>query len=245
MGRRSAILLRRREWTVNKENWPKTVQHNVTHQPRGRVPHKPTTHASKQQETTLNNNLSQSRHSDIQTSVTHTPVLRPRPCEADDLVTQATKVDSNEAKKKSGAAAPTSTPAPGPCTRLADEVDAERHGPKRADETPDLQRRRPQGPLRPRSKLGFSPEEPEAQTTRKVKGLLNDASMEWRCILGCHHRGNDRSRCKTFTRSSPNPKLSPPIRQTRRSRANPATRRHPPPPPLRETAPQHLTPRCR
>jgi hypothetical protein len=33
-----AILLRRREWTVNKGNWPKTIQHNATHRPRGRVP---------------------------------------------------------------------------------------------------------------------------------------------------------------------------------------------------------------
>jgi hypothetical protein len=100
MGRSSAILLRRREWTVNKENWSKTVQHNATHRPRGRVPHKPTTQAPKQQETTLNNNLSRSRRSDIQTSATHTPVPRPRPCEADDLATHATKVDTNEAKKK-------------------------------------------------------------------------------------------------------------------------------------------------
>jgi hypothetical protein len=145
MCKSSAISLRRREWTVNKGNWPKSVQHNATHRLRGRVPHKPTTHVPKQQETTLNNNLSRSRRSDIQTSATHTPVPRPRPCEADDLVTQATKVDTNEAKKKSRAAAPTSTPAPGPRTRLADEVDAERHGLKRADETPDLQRRRPQG----------------------------------------------------------------------------------------------------
>jgi hypothetical protein len=74
----------------------------------------------------------------------HTPVPRPRPCEAGDLATQVTKVDTNEAKKKFRAAAPTSTPAPGPRTRLADEVDAERHGPKRADKTPDLQRQRPQ-----------------------------------------------------------------------------------------------------
>jgi hypothetical protein len=116
MGRSSAISLKRREWKVNKGIWPKTVQHNTTHRPRGRVPHKPITQAPKQQETMLNNNLSRSRRSDIQTSATHTPVPRPRPCEADDLVTKAIKVDTNEAKKKSGAAAPTSTPAPGPRT---------------------------------------------------------------------------------------------------------------------------------
>jgi hypothetical protein len=53
--------------------------------------------------------------------------------------------------------------------------------------------------------------------------------------------GNNRSRCKAFTRSSPNPEPSRPIHQTRRSRVSPATRRHPPP---RETAAQHPTPRC-
>jgi hypothetical protein len=53
--------------------------------------------------------------------------------------------------------------------------------------------------------------------------------------------GNNRSRCKAFTRSSPNPKPSRPIHQTCRSRVSPATRRHPPP---RETAAQHPTPRC-
>jgi hypothetical protein len=42
--------------------------------------------------------------------------------------------------------------------------------------------------------------------------------------------GNSRSRCKAFTRSSPNPKPSRPIHQTRRSRVSPATHRHPPPP---------------
>jgi hypothetical protein len=37
-------------------------------------------------------------------------------------------------------------------------------------------------------KLGFSPGEPKAQMMREVKGLLNDASMDWMCVLGHHHR---------------------------------------------------------
>jgi hypothetical protein len=141
MGRSSAISLRRREWTVNKGNWPKTVQHDATHRPRGRVPHKPTTHAPKQQEMMLNNNLSRSRRSDIQTSATHTHRSQDR-VPARPMTLSPKRPKSTPTKRRKSPEPPLRPPHR---TRLADEVDAERHGLKRADETPDLQRRRPQG----------------------------------------------------------------------------------------------------
>jgi hypothetical protein len=101
----------------------------------------------------------------------------------------------------------------------------------------------PPTPAPSRLKLGISPGEFEALTTREVKGLLTDASMEWRCILGRHHHRHRPTSVQGFPRSSPNPTLWQPVCQTGISHACSATCRCPQPPP-QATAPQQLTLRC-
>jgi hypothetical protein len=118
--------------------------------------------------------------SGLQTSATPTMVQRPSPYEADDPANLVTKAHTQD-EDNYGAAIPTSTQANDErqSTRLPSRC------PQRGNDDDVADARSDQG-----RSLGFhlKSQRQDAQMTREVNGLLKDISMEWRCVLGCHHR---------------------------------------------------------
>jgi hypothetical protein len=143
--RSSAYSLRRRECPVNKGNWPKTdttrhtgpeaASHTSRRLLRPSIKRRHSTRRQPLPEPPL-------RHPNL--SNTHTgpktaSLQGRRPCHPSDQSRHQRNEDEVRSRRSD------LHTGPGPRTRLADKVDAERHEPKRADEAPDLQRRRPQG----------------------------------------------------------------------------------------------------